>query len=264
MIRLSMPAPPVDGWRSPYSPARGTAVSDATAHATRAVLVTGATGYMGRALIPALCRRGHEVRALTRPASAHRVPDGCAVVTGDVLDRATFAHYVRPGDTVVHLVGTPHPSPSKAPEFERVDLASVREAVAAARAARAAHFVYVSVAHPAPVMRAYVDARLRGEALVRESGLPATILRPWYVLGPGHRWPYALLPAYWLLARLPATRAGARRLALVTLRQMVAALASAVERPADGVRVMDVAEIRAIGRAADARHETQRLKDSRR
>ena len=211
----------------------------------RAAFVTGGTGYVGCALVPALVARGHAVRALARRASLGRVPAGCTAVLGDALDHATYAHHVRAGDTVVHLVGTPHPNPRKAQEFERIDLGSVREAAAAARAAGAAHFVYVSVAHPAPVMRAYVDARVRGEALVRASGVPATILRPWYVLGPGHRWPYALLPLYWVLRRVPTARDGARRLGLVTLAQMVAALVDAVERrPSNGVRVMEVEEIR--------------------
>ena len=44
------------------------------------------------------------------------------------------------------------------------------------------HFVYLSVAHPAPAMQAYIDARSRCEQTLRESGLNATILRPWYVL----------------------------------------------------------------------------------
>ena len=50
----------------------------------------------------------------------------------------------------VHLVGTPHPGPAKAAEFRRVDLPSVAAPVAAARDRGAAHFVYVSVAQPAP------------------------------------------------------------------------------------------------------------------
>jgi len=75
-----------------------------------------------------------------------------------------------------------------------VDLASIKAAVAAAVRAGVHHFIYVSVAHPAPVMHAYIAAREGGEALVRSSGIRATILRPWYILGPGHRWPYLLLP----------------------------------------------------------------------
>src|SRR6185369_5448557 len=116
------------------------------------------------------------------------------------------------------------PSPAKAAAFRQVDLASLQAAVAAARYAGVRHFVYLSVAQPAPLMHAYVAARAEGEALLRASGIASTILRPWYVIGPGHRWPLALLPFYWLAERLPATRETAQRLGLVTIEQMLTAL----------------------------------------
>jgi uncharacterized protein YbjT (DUF2867 family) len=152
----------------------------------RDVLVTGGTGYIGRRLALALLGRGHRIRVLARAGSMARVPPGAAAVEGDVLNPDSVLAALRPGDTVVHLVGTPHPNPSKAEEFIRVDLASVRAAAPASRRAGAAHFVYVSVAHPAPVMHAYIAAREAGEKIISESGLTATVLRPWYVLGPGH------------------------------------------------------------------------------
>ncbi len=127
-----------------------------------------------------------------------------------------------------------------------MDLASIRATAAAAVTAAAKHLVYVSVAHPAPVMRAYIAARTEGEALVRTSGIPATILRPWYVLGPGHYWPYLLVPLYGLFRLLPATRAHAERLGLVTRNEMVSALMQAIAAPpVDGVRIVDVPGIRA-------------------
>ena len=86
----------------------------------------------------------------------------------------------------------------------------------------------VSVAHPAPAMKAYIEVRTRCEELIRTSGLHATILRPWYVLGPGHYWPYLLKPFYWMARQIPASRAGAKRLGLVTLTQMISALAASV------------------------------------
>jgi uncharacterized protein YbjT (DUF2867 family) len=86
------------------------------------------------------------------------------------------------------------------------------------------------------------------EAVLEASGLNATILRPWYVLGPGHRWPYALIPLYWLAQRIPSTRDGARRLGLVTVRQMLVALVDAVEHSGTGIRVMDVPAIRAASK----------------
>jgi uncharacterized protein YbjT (DUF2867 family) len=209
------------------------------------VFVTGATGYLGGALVPLLLARGHRVLALARDSSANRIPFGAEVVTGNALDGATYAARVPSGATFVHLVGVAHPSPRKAREFREVDLASLRAALEAAVPARVAHFVYLSVAHPAPVMKAYWEARAEGEDLLRATGLPATILRPWYVLGPGHLWPYALLPLYALLELIPATRDGARRLGLVTRAQMTRALGAAVEAPAEGVKVLDVPAIRA-------------------
>jgi uncharacterized protein YbjT (DUF2867 family) len=204
----------------------------------RHVFVTGGTGYIGLALLDALVTRGHKVRALVRPASAARLPAGVGPVFGNALDADSYADEVPPADTFVQLVGTPHPAPRKAAEFARVDLPSGFAAVKASVQAHVRHLVYVSVAHPAPVMHAYIAAREAVEARIAEAcastWLAATILRPWYVLGPGHRWPYLLTPLYALGRALPATRAGARRLGLVTHAQMVAALVEAVEHPPDG------------------------------
>ena len=209
------------------------------------MFVTGGTGYMGRRLIPQLVARGHRVRALVRSSSTANLPAGCAPVVGDALDAASYSAAVPPAETFVQLVGVAHPSPAKAEQFRSVDLASVRAGAAAAVTAGIGHFVYVSVAHPAPMMKAYIAARSEGEELIRTSGLSATILRPWYVLGPSHRWPVILQPFYWLAEQFPGTREPARRLGLVTIDQMLAALVRAVENPPDGVRIVEVPQIRA-------------------
>lgn len=216
----------------------------------RSVFVTGGTGYLGCPLITELLQRGHEVRALARAGSEAKLPAGCLVVLGNALDGRSYASQVRPADTFVQLVGVSHPSPSKAAEFRAVDLASATGAVQAAVDAGVRHFVYLSVAHPAPVMKAYIEVRTACEAMIRQSGLNATVLRPWYVLGPGHRWPYALLPMYWMMELFPSTREGARRLGLVTLEQIKRALVGAVEQPCQGLRIIEVPEIRDSGALA--------------
>jgi uncharacterized protein YbjT (DUF2867 family) len=208
------------------------------------VFITGATGYMGRRLAAELQRRGQQVTALVRQGSEAKAPPGCAMVIGDPLKRSSYADRVPQGCTFVHLVGVAHPSPAKAAEFQAIDLASIRAAVDSAGKAGVPHFVYVSVAHPAPMMHAYIAVRSEGEALIRAAGLNATILRPWYVLGPGHWWPAVLRPAYWIMEQVPSTRESAQRLGLVTLAQMIGALAWAVGNPASGVRVIEVPEIR--------------------
>jgi uncharacterized protein YbjT (DUF2867 family) len=93
-------------------------------------------------------------------------------------------------------------------------------------------------------MKFYFAVRAEVEKMIRESGINANILRPWYVLGPGWRWSLLLKPMYWLMESIPATRESARTLGLVTLEQMVGALVRSVENPAQGVRILGVPEIR--------------------
>lgn len=213
----------------------------------RAILVTGGTGYLGRALIPKLLARRHAVRALIRPGAQAKLPAGVEAIEGDPLDSRAVEAALREVDTVVHLVGVAKPSPAKAREFRRVDLVSIQALMTAlTRTNSRPHVIYLSVAQPAPVMKAYVEVRREGEALIRASGVPATFLRPWYVLGPGHRWPVVLKPVYALLRWFPITRASAERLDFVTLSQMVAALVATVEARPVGVRVVDVPGIKSV------------------
>jgi uncharacterized protein YbjT (DUF2867 family) len=211
----------------------------------RNVFVAGGTGYIGSRLIPELIARGHSVTAVARRGSEKKLPAGCVAVAGDVLNADTYASSVNPGDTFVQLVGVAHPSPAKAKEFVSIDRRSAMEAIRIASDRKVGHFVYMSVAHPAPAMHAYIAVRSECEDALRASGLRATILRPWYVLGPGHYWPYALKPFYWIAERIPSTSEGAKRLGLVTIDQMIRALASAVDNPPEDTRIMDVPAIRA-------------------
>lgn len=88
-------------------------------------------------------------------------------------------------------------------------------------------------------MKHYIEVCAKRERLLR-----ATVLRPWYVLGPGHRWPIILSPVYWLAERISKFREGALRNGFVTLEQMLNALAHTVATPPNGVRVWEVPHIR--------------------
>jgi uncharacterized protein YbjT (DUF2867 family) len=215
----------------------------------RVVFLTGATGFLGSSLAAELLRRGHRVRALVRPGSESRVPQGCEMVPGDALRAETYTAQISPADTFVHLVGVAHPSPSKADEFRKIDLVSAREAVSAAKQANVRHFVYLSVARPAPMMKAYQAVRAEGEALVIASGIPASFVRPWYVLGPGRSWPRILQPFYAVARLFPAAREGANRLALVTLKQMTQTLAWAVENPPEQLQIFEPPQIKVGGQS---------------
>ncbi len=95
-------------------------------------------------------------------------------------------------------------------------------------------------------MKAYIAARKEAELAIERTRLTATVLRPWYVLGPGHRWPVLLAPLYALAKLVPGMQAGARRLGLVTLQQMTNALVKAIEQPPPmgSWKVIEVPEIR--------------------
>jgi uncharacterized protein YbjT (DUF2867 family) len=142
-----------------------------------------------------------------------------------------------------------HPFSAKAGESRAIELASARGAVDACAELGVRHFIYLSIAHPAPirVMKDHIAVRTQCELMIRQRSLNSTILRPWYVLGPGRRWPYALLPFYKLCEWLPFTRAAALRLGLVTLDQLLLAMVEAVESPVQGTRIADVPEIRSAG-----------------
>src|SRR5687768_199395 len=100
----------------------------------QSVFIAGGTGFIGRHVIPVLVRAGSE----------HKLPLGCDLVTGNPLDRRTFADRIGDADTYVHLIGVPSPSPAKADQFFKFDLPAAREAIDAAAEARMRHFVFAS------------------------------------------------------------------------------------------------------------------------
>lgn len=215
------------------------------AHGHR-IFVTGATGYIGKRLIPVLHGQGHDVIALTREKSRGKLPWCCTPVIGDALDGDSYRRFAEGADTFIQLVGVSHPSPAKAAQFRQVDLKAGLEAIRVAREVDVQHFIYMSVAQPAPIMQSYLDVRAECERAIAAAGVPATVLRPWYVLGPGHLWPYCLLPFYKIAELIPKTRESALRLGLVTIQQMVRALVRAVNEPCEGMRILNVIDIRRL------------------
>ncbi len=209
------------------------------------VFITGATGYMGTRLIKMLLAKGHRVIALTRLQSRHKVPAGAEVVTGNPFDENTFYDFIPKDAVFVQLLGVPHPSPAKAPQFTSIDLASVKASANAAAKAGASHVIYVSVSmQHSKLMQAYQQVRRQGEACCMSKQLNCTFIRPWYVLGPGHWWPVILMPLYALANMVPAWKKKAAGTALVTLPQMLASLVSAIEAKPQPLTIVEIAAIK--------------------
>jgi nucleoside-diphosphate-sugar epimerase len=208
------------------------------------IFVTGGTGYVGSSLIPKLMAHGFDVTALARKGSESKLPSDCNIVLGNALDRNTFKDFIPGNETFIHLVGVRNPSPKKYEEFKSIDLVSIQEAVEAAKNAGVKHFIYLSVANPAPFKKDYLNIRLEGERLIMMSRMNATFLKPWYIIHPSHKWPYLLLPIYKLFTVIPRTRETALNLALLKLKNVVNAILFAINNPANGIRYMRARQIR--------------------
>jgi uncharacterized protein YbjT (DUF2867 family) len=214
------------------------------------VFITGATGYIGRRLVKLLLENGCSVKALVRPGSQSKLPREVEWVIADPFDGTSFSEAIPPGCTFIHLLGVPHPGPSKRELFKSIDLASVKAACEAAKSACVKHFIYISVAQtPTRIMHDYQECRREGEKCLAQAGLPVTIFRPWYVVGPGHYWPLLFLPLFKILELVPQTAIKAKSLRLVTLKQLLNALVSSVnEISSSGIKIIEIDSIRKMGK----------------
>jgi farnesol dehydrogenase len=169
------------------------------------VLLTGATGFLGRAVARRLAARGHALRVLARPTSRlEGLPEGVEVAAGDVTDALSLTSAASGCDAVLHaaaLVKIWVPDPSL---FEAVNVGGLENALAAARSA-GARLVYTSSfialgpsgegaqdatrPHPGPPFRnLYERTKARADALARGAaagGQDVVTLYPGVIYGPG-------------------------------------------------------------------------------
>lgn len=169
---------------------------------TGPVLVTGATGFVGRSLCPYLVERGHRVRALVRRTSDHGFLDALGVekVWGDLRDPGALMTAVEGCRAVIHA-GALFRFWGRREEFWAVNVEGTRNVLEAARQAGVGRFVHIStiavVGRPpaeGPVTEetpcrpqdAYQESKWKAEclALGREWGMPVIVLRPGAIYGP--------------------------------------------------------------------------------
>jgi uncharacterized protein YbjT (DUF2867 family) len=209
------------------------------------VYISGGTGYIGSRLIRILLQKKISVIALVRDGSEKKLPSGVDAIVADPFSPESFASTIPKGSTFIQLLGVPHPGPKKKDLFRTIDLASAKASATAAIKAGAAQFIYISVAQtPTKIMKDYQECRAEAEAFIKSTGIPATFIRPWYVVGPGHYWPIFLLPLLKLLELIPSTAQKAKALRLVSIAQLLRTLIFAIEHPAIGLRILEIAAIR--------------------
>jgi len=164
------------------------------------ILVTGASGFVGRHVVRALAARGDLVRALVRDAAGAAVLDDvdCELARGDVTDPASLGEAVSECDSIVHLVAIIAGRPAA---FEHVIAEGTANVVAAAKEADVRRIVHMSALGVGPATKdtvPYYRAKWTAEESVRGSGLGHAILRPSFVFGPDG----GALPQFLRIARL--------------------------------------------------------------
>ena len=214
--------------------------------------VTGGTGFVGRHLLRLAVEAGHGVRALAR--SAQSPQPGVTWVAGTL---AAPADLCTGADAVIHIAGVIN-ARSRA-EFDAGNVAGTASVLAAAKAAGITRFVHVSsLAAREPQLSAYGASKLASEALVEDTSLDWSIVRPPGVYGPGDRETLAL---FQLAQRGWALTPWAGRVSMIEVGDLSRALLAlatapatfATHEPDDGTPVDHATLARTIGAAVGRR-----------
>lgn len=137
------------------------------------VLVTGASGFLGRLLVQALRDQGREV----------------VTPSGDIRDPSSYAPWLAPGISVFHLAAVRNHPRVRARDMEEVNVRATAELARRSRHAGVGRFVHVSTALTHGAFGAYAESKARAAEEIRRlaaEGLPAVVVSPTIVYGPDH------------------------------------------------------------------------------
>ena len=207
------------------------------------VLVTGATGFVGRELLRRLHADGHPLRLLVRnPASpaARRAADRfhAELHQGDVIEGGSLAAAATGTEAVIHLVGII--SEFGRNTFENAHVRATGNMLQAARDAGVRRFIHMSALGTRPGATArYHQTKWAAEELVRGSGLDWTIFRPSLIYGPGDQFVNLFADLSRWSPILPVMGSGRGLLQPVAVEVVAAAFTGALTEP------------RALGRTFD-------------
>lgn len=217
------------------------------------IAVTGSTGFVGRALLPALDAVGAHIRLLVRVSSGTQLPAHITVQPGDLADRAALSALVQGADRVLHLAGYAHalskPEPAELERHRRINLEGTQNLFAAAAAAGVRRFVFVSSvkaggedaqeclnersgrmpADPYGQIKRQTEDWLFEEGA--KHGVEIAVLRPALVYGPGVKGNLAAMLRAIDRARFPPVPETRNVRSMVSVQDLVAALLAAAARP---------------------------------
>jgi uncharacterized protein YbjT (DUF2867 family) len=134
------------------------------------ILILGGTGHLGRDLLAALARGDVALRAARRPTSPARSDGRVEWVEADLVSGAGVAESVRGMEAIVFCAGTPKNSAA-------LEVEGLKRLLTAARDAGVAHFIFVSIVGIERLPVPYYRVKLAAEEVIRQSGVPFSILR---------------------------------------------------------------------------------------
>ena len=197
------------------------------------IAMTGATGYVGSALVGKLLRRDHDLRALVRrPERAGPLADtGVELVPGRLGDPAALHALVAGTDAVVHLVGIIAESGSQT--FDAVHVRGTQSLLAAAREEAVPLFLHMSAlgARADVAATRYHRTKWQGEEAVRASGLPHVVFRPSIIAGPGNEAIGTMVNMIRFSPVVPVIGDGRYEMQPVWIGDVAEAFARGLERP---------------------------------
>jgi NADH dehydrogenase len=206
------------------------------------VLVTGASGLLGREVVRELLERNYEVRALVHTPGRERVfQHGTVdVYYGGVNDPDALASACRGVEAVIHLVAVIRQG--RGVTYERVNRQGVANVAAAAKASGSVkHFVHLSAIGAVDNPRfPYLRSKWQGEQEVVNSGLPYTILRPSVLFGPGDEFINALAALVRAFPVVPVIGSGNNRLQPIAVQDVARCVVLSLDRGDLKGRVVEI------------------------
>ena len=210
--------------------------------AKQKILITGATGFVGRAVCYALIARGYEVQILLRdPLGVSKIPVtlGASIIMGSLGDETSLAVACVGMDCVLHLAGMAHAGRALEQQAMDTNLGGTQNLLVAAIKANVGRLVFLSssLAEAASNERgditAYGKSKLQAERLLQEAAragqIEVSILRSVNVYGPGMKGNIARMIAMIEKGRLPPLPKINNKISLVSVQDLASALILAVE-----------------------------------
>lgn len=223
------------------------------------VMVTGATGFVGRHVVRELVAKGHKPVCLVRDRNrfleqAGRLGnDRYEAVGGDLFDEEALAQSLAGADACVHIVGIIFEKRLLGQTFERIHVEGTQRVIEACKAAGVRRIVHMSALGSRPNAASdYHRTKWRAEGIVRESGLDWTIFRPSIIHGPDGEFmrlmrsfvvdtfvpSFGFLPAF--IPIIPYFGDGQNKLQPVSVRDVARCFAAALSMPETIERVYEL------------------------